>query len=260
MTTEFMKHSPRHPYLSTLVLASVALVSPLFSSSAHANLITNGDFESSVIFNSGDGLGGVTSSGAVTDTKVGDLAGWDTGPSSNGPNAFGSNSQSYFTLGAGGGPHGGALAAVFPNTPTFDGYISQIATTVIGQWYTVGFWVSNQVGDPGDINNHMIVNWGGTIVNPGDAVTLGESISVGSLPGAIPVPTGWTHYEFTRQSVGNDSRISFIGGSTPGALLIDDVTVLDAVPEVSSFGMITGLALLAFGTASRIRRRQLATA
>ena len=58
-----------------------------------------------------------------------------------------------------------------------------------------------------------------------------------------------------------DARLSFIGGATPGAILLDDVTVdFVAVPEISSFGMITGLALLAFGTAARIRRRSPLTA
>ena len=57
----------------------------------------------------------------------------------------------------------------------------------------------------------------------------------------------------------SQSALSFVAGSEPAGILIDDVSVI-AVPEVSSFGMLTGLGLLAFGTAARFRRRSLATA
>ena len=259
-----MKHSQSPRIFPTLALATVALAIPLLPS-AHANLVTNGGFEDTVVYDSGDGMGGVNSSGIVTSTKFGDLTGWDSGPSTNSPNVFATNAQQYFGLGAGYGVHNGALSAAFPNTnsPGYDGYLSQvISTTVAGQWYTIGFYLSNQLGDPTAPLNFMSANWGGTIASAGDPIVGGVSLTGGlpALPGAIPVPTGWTYYEFNAQALTNGTRLSFIGGSDPGANLLDDVSVIDAVPEVSSFGMITGLALLAFGTAARFRRRSPATA
>ena len=256
-----MKHSPTRFQFSTAVIAAVAAASSLLSSSAHANLVVNGDFETAVISDSADGLGGVNSSGGEVSTKYGSLSGWDVGPSSNTPNALATNAQSYVGVGAGNGVHAGALSAAFPNSPLYDGYISQAVIGVVqDSIYKIGFWLSNQVGDTAE--NYMSVNWGGTITTPGDPISGGTYLSGGSpaLPGAIPVPTAWTHYEFLVSGV-TDARLSFIGGATPGAILLDDVTVdFVAVPEISSFGMITGLALLAFGTAARIRRRSPLTA
>lgn len=256
-----MKHSPTRFQFSTVVIAAVAAAGSLLTSSAHANLVANGDFETAVIYDSANGLGGVNSSGVEVSRKEGDFSGWDVGPSTNTPNAIATNSQDYFGLGAGNGVHGGALSAAFPNTPLYDGYISQqVVGVVAGYIYKVGFWLSNQVGDTAE--NYMSVNWGGSITSPGDPISGGTYLSGGSpaLPGAIPVPTAWTHYEFLVAGV-TDARLSFIGGATPGAILLDDVTVdFVAVPEISSFGMITGLALLAFGTAARIRRRSPLTA
>jgi MYXO-CTERM domain-containing protein len=58
----------------------------------------------------------------------------------------------------------------------------------------------------------------------------------------------------------SDSAIlSFVGGNVPGGTLISDVDV-EAVPEVSSFGMVMGLGLFAFGAAVRVRRRSPMTA
>jgi hypothetical protein len=70
---------------------------------------------------------------------------------------------------------------------------------------------------------------------------------------------GWTLY--TQDVVANATtmNLKFTAGNTPAGILIDDVSVI-AVPEVSSFGMLTGLGLLAFGTAARFRRRSVATA
>ena len=70
---------------------------------------------------------------------------------------------------------------------------------------------------------------------------------------------GWTEHtvDFTAETT--STRLSFIAGNGAAGNLLDDVSLI-AVPEVSSFGMLTGLGLLAFGTAARFRRRSVATA
>ncbi len=251
--SEFMKHSPRRPLVSAFALGAVALASSLFSINTHAALI-NGGFENNVIFDSADSAGGTATGGGETSKKYGDLNGWDTGVATN-ANVFATNDQSFLPLG-GAGPHGGELAAVFSAAGVpYDGFISQVTSTVAGTWYTVGYWVATQgptVAGPAD--NFLRVNWGGSI--SGDAITGGFNFT----PGAIPVPTNWTHVEVFFQSSGND-RLSFTAGGAAGQeILLDDVTLVEAVPEVSSFGMLTGAGLLAFGAAARFRRREIAIA
>lgn len=252
-----MKHSPLRPLLSTFALAAISLVTPLLSNSAHAALI-NGDFESgaALVFPGGGDGSGTAVGGGAADWKTGDLSGWQNG----GVNGFVSatNEQGYFPLGAGNGPHGGDLAAVFTASGApYDAFISQVTTAVASTWYTVGYYASTQgptVVGPAD--NFLTVNWGGSL-NPGIAVTGGSNY----LPGAIPVPTGWTYYTFDVLSVAGGERLSFTGAGAAGQeILLDDITFVEAVPEISSFGMLTGLGLLAFGTAARFRRRSLATA
>jgi hypothetical protein len=248
-----MRSAPRHPLCSTFA-AAIALSSLLLSPAAHANLVVNGDFEAGATVLLPGGGGGVDSSGNVADLTVGNLSGWTLGPSTNSPNVVATNDQAYFALGTG-GPQSGSLAAVFPNTPDFNGYMAQnVAGVVAGQTYQISFYLSNQKGD--NALNYMSVNWGGTISSPGDPITGGTSLTGGSpsIPGAIPVPTAWTYYSFNEIATQNNELLSFIGGNTSAGNLIDDVSVV-MVPEVSSFGIAMGIGLLAFGTVARIRRR-----
>lgn len=260
----FMRSVPRPPLFSTFLSAAIALAMPLLSPSARANLVANGGFEAGAVAD--PAVGGTAVGGGATATINGDLSSWDVGPSSNFPNVLATNQNGYYGGAPNGGPHTGDLAAVFPNFPEYDGYISQAVSGVVGgSIYKIGFWLSNQVGDLPD--NYMSVKWGGYFVNPGDALSGGYSLSGDggnpanpTLPGAIPVPTNWTHYEFTVGAPSDNARLTFIGGHSSAGNLIDDVTVdFIAVPEVSSFGMVMGLGLLALGTLARIRRRSLAT-
>ncbi len=253
-----MKHSSTRPLLSSIALSVIALAGSLLSTTAHAALM-NGDFEAGATIPL-PGAGGTAIGGTSTSTILGDLSGWDTGgsgyPGGTGTAyATATNEQGYFPLG-GAGPHGGSLAAVLTAAGTpYDAFISQVTSAVAGTWYTVGYWVSTQGSSGSD--NFLAVNWGGSATNGGVAVTGGTTY----LPGSIPVPTGWTHVLFDVYSSGGGERISFVGAGASGQeILLDDITFVEAVPEVSSFGMLTGLGLIAFGSAARIRRRSLVTA
>jgi hypothetical protein len=252
-----MNITQRIPLICTIAVAAVSFLAP----AAKANLVVNGGFEdnpTTVV----PGALGTAPGGGDTSWITGDLNGWDVGPSTNSPNVVASNQNIYFGTisngdAAGGGPHSGDLAAVFPNFPVYDGYISQAVTGVVHDYiYKISFWLANQIGD--NANNHISVKWGGTIATAGDPLTGGRDLSGGipHIPGAIPVPTGWTYYEFTTNADVDNSRLTFIGGNDAAGILIDDVSVdFVAVPETSSFGMIAGLGLLAIGSTMRIRRK-----
>ena len=255
-----MSTTPKHPIFSAIVIAAISLASPLFSPPAHANLVANGDFEAGVTQTLG--FGGTAIGGGGTVRYEGTLAGWTTGPSTSAPNALATNESIYYATTSNGdpvpvpppgGPHGGLVSAVFPNGLPYDGYISQaVAGVVNGGVYRVSFWLSNQIGDfP---NNSLAVHWGGT--------DTGNGISGGTDefgPVMLTVPLGWTQYSVDVLATENNQRLTFRAGNAAAGNLLDDVSVV-AIPEVSSFGMLTGLSLLALGATARFRRRSVATA
>jgi hypothetical protein len=251
----------KSPFLPTRfylqAAASLTVAGVVFLSEARANLVVNGGFEAGAT--TVNPINGTAVGGGNTSQVNGSLAGWDVG--GGGPNnVLATNESLYYatiTNGdpAGGGPRTGDLAAVFPNFPVYDGYISQAVIGVVaGQAYRISFWLSNQIGD--STLNSINVNWGGTFTNSSSPITGGVSLS--GFPAAIPVAVGWTPYSFDVVAPTNDARLSFIGGADAAAILLDDVIVV--VPEVSSFGFAMGLGLLALGSTIRLRRRALATA
>ena len=194
------------------------------------------------------------------------IQGWNTGPSSSSPNALATNLSNYYATDSNldpspspppGGPHAGNVSVVFPNGLPYDGYISQaIAGVVAGQTYRVSFWISNQIGEVP--NNSLRVNWGADDNNATTGVGITGGVDIYG-PTALTVPLGWTQFTKDILATANNQRLSFVAGNDAAGNLLDDVSVI-AVPEVSSFGMLTGLGLLAFGTAARFRRRSVATA
>ncbi len=253
-----MQPAPRPNRFAAFLVGATFVSSPVICSNAWANLVVNGGFEAGAT--TINPVGGTAVGGGDTAWKDGSLAGWDLGPSSNSPNVIATNQNIYYATtsnsdpgAAQGGPHSGELAAVFPNFPLYNGYISQVITGLtVGQIYTVSFWLANQIGD--NANNYMRVNWGGTIASPGDPITGGTDFTGGTppLPGAIPVPTDWTYYSFNVTATDTSQRLSFIGGNDAAGNLIDDVVVV--VPETSAIGTLTGLGLLALCAVLRIRR------
>lgn len=215
----------------TGLLSSFALIFSIFmlplSMTHGAIVLTNGSFESgpSVITS---GFGGTGVGGGDVSWTVGNLLGWEVG--GGGPNnVLASNQNIYYATISngqppGGGPHSGILAAVFPNFPSYDGYISQqVLGTVAGQEYKISFWLSNQIGDAA--NNAMTVNWGGTI----SGSSIGGGVNLLG-PTALAVSVGWTFHEFTATAPTNDARLSFIGGNSAAGNLVDDVSVVQT-PE-----------------------------
>ncbi len=236
---------------STRVLLSGLLV--LLVHGAHAAIVlTNGSFESDPTVIAPGGSGTAPGGGDAPFT-VGSLSGWQVGGSSPGNDVLASNRSGYYATisngqAAGGGPHSGTLAAVFPNFTAsggYDGYISQqVLGTKTGQDYKISFWLSDQLEDQG--NNSMTVNWGGTI--SGSSIAGGVNL-LGPTPQVASV--GWTLHEFTVTAPTNDARLSFIGGNSSAANLVDDVAVVETPEPGTIVLLVAGAAMMGL---SRRRR------
>lgn len=203
-------------FLLTLGLAHVA----------HANLVTNGGFET------GDYTSWTTT---VTGDSWLDVCGGPARPCT--------APAGFFSTGA---PHSGQYAAINGLYPA--GGISQDLTTVAGQTYEVSFWLANCADySPlgGCPNNSFSVTWDGA-----EELFLTDA-----------GPFGWTRYSFTVQAVDDSTTFALLAKNLGAFFMIDDIDVHattrpnpndGTVPEPASLALVA-LGMVGLG-ASRRRR------
>ena len=119
----------------------------------------------------------------------------------------------FMIRGVPGDPHSGNDGALFGAMGT-DDTLSQVLATTSGATYTISFWLSNHLSDPGGAD--LEVYWDGT-----------ELLDASSLAFA------YTQFTFTVTGTGNDT-LAFSGRQYSSIYRLDDVVVVAAVPEASS--------------------------
>ena len=202
-------------------LASVSATAILFTLSAFAvqasaaNIVTDPGFES-----------------GTPSSYTGDMGdGWVV---TAGTGAICNNSGAG--CGSAGVAHTGAQMAFLDWSDSLN-TITQTLTTVIGQTYTISYWVADM--HP----NFLEVTFGGSTLFDGTAPTNG----LGS-------PDDYVQYTFTSTATSTSTVLAFSGQRTiGGGTLLDDVSVTPgaAVPEPATW-LLTSVAL--FGLCA-LRRR-----
>ena len=188
-------------------LAAIAAFA-VFSPAAHASveLIQNGGFESAGGFSGG------------FETIDSGLDGWTIGGTVDLINTYWAPASGGYSLDLNGG---GA------------GSIWQSFATVVGQTYNVSFSLAGNPVAAGDKSFHAGVNAPITYTFNTD--------------GKTPASMGWVRKSFSFVAVSDTSTLSFVGdpyNSYYGAAL-DDISVMAAVPESATYGMLlVGLAMV----------------
>jgi len=240
------------------ILLSLSAVAVLSASVAQAstNLVANGNFEATT-----NGTNKQLSSSVTTDVNRSTLVGWTSSNGNDGGYNFvldssianTSNSAIWlqsqnngYSASAGGGNVFASDALYYPGT------LSQTINGLsIGSSYTLKFdyALAQQVGFTGaNSNNTWQVGFGGATQ---DASLL--SIANGGF-------SGWKTATMTFTASSVSQALSFLAqGSSPGAppfLLLDGVSLVAAVPEPSTWGMMLGgIVLLGFLARRRATRQ-----
>lgn len=128
--------------------------------------------------------------------------------------------------GSAGVAHTGDQMAFLDWSTTFD-TLSQTLTTVVGQTYTVSYWVA------GTQANLLEVAFGGSTLFDGTSPT-----------GSVSSAGDYVQYSFDVTATSTSTELAFSGERTAGGeVLLDDVSVT-ATPEPSALPLV-GLCLLA---------------
>lgn len=172
--------------LTLAAAAALASATPAF-----ANLVSNGGFETS------------------------DFTGW-TQFDNTGFTGVGTSSPSAV------GPHSGSFLAFFGAVGS-DGGIFQNLTTVIGQTYSLTFWLATDSGTPND----LFVQWDGT--------TIFSQVDRG--------PSGYTLFSFSGLlATTTSTQLAFGFRHDPAYFELDDVSV--TAPDGGSTLCLLGLAMV----------------
>lgn len=122
----------------------------------------------------------------------------------------------FMIRGVPGDPHSGNEAALFGAMGT-DDTLSQTLATTKGALYTISFWLSNHMSDPGGADFHLY--WDGT-----------------DLFDASSAAFAYTQFTFTVVGQGGDT-LAFAGRQYSSIYRLDDIVVVDPpgnpVPESS---------------------------
>lgn len=133
------------------------------------------------------------------------------------------------------GPHSGNYAAELGND-TYDASLSQTLTTTGNGTYDVSFWLASQ--NSGTPSNDFSVTWGG--------MTLMSEVNLN--------PFGYTKFDFSGlAAAGSTTTLTFSFHNNPSYFALDDVSVVDPVPEPSAFSALS--LLLALPLCYALRRR-----
>lgn len=121
--------------------------------------------------------------------------------------------------------YSGTYAAVFG--PVWDsGFISQPIPTVVGQSYTLSFWLSSGTGAP----NRFDALW--------------DNTAIPSLSLLNATPFAYTQFSATVVATGTTSTVGFGFRQDPSYWYIDDIELV-ANPEPGTLGLLVGgLALI----------------
>lgn len=178
-----------------------------------ANLVLNGGFESSTFTGTGYATYYTNDTGItnwIANTRSGDA--------------------SVDVVGTGFSPYAGSFAVDLAGTPG-PGSVKQTLATVAGATYEISFAART--------------TWPGT----SSVIELG----FGSAAGTVNTTTNWEIYTWTVTATGSSTDLLLgtqLANTTNGNLFIDEVSVVEVVPEPAS------LALVGIGALGLLRRRR----
>lgn len=138
--------------------------------------------------------------------ETGDFTGWTLG---------GNTADSFVTNAL---PHSGIYAATLGPVGS-DGLLSQTLPTTIGQSYTIDFFLDN---DSGGGPNDFTAAFGGV------SFTLTNAAQF-----------DYTEFSFPVVATSTSSQLQFSFRNDPGFFYLDDVSVSAAVPEPSTFALLS---------------------